>query len=82
MMLTASPWTNLLNPLDATGDNQVTARDALVMINLLGQEQGPDLAKRMAPPIVDPDSILHPDATGDGMISARDQRARKRRARK
>lgn len=72
MMLTASPWTNPLNPRDATGDSQVTARDALVMINLLGQEQTSELAERMAPPILDPASTLHPDANGDGIISARD----------
>lgn len=72
MLLSASPWTNPLNPLDATGDNKVTSRDALVMINLLGQEQSNELAEWMAPPILDPASTLHPDANGDGKISSLD----------
>lgn len=78
-LLTASPWTNPINPLDVTGDGEVGPHDALNIINRLSladAAQTNDLENLIAPPILgqydNRDSSLHFDPTGDGQLSARD----------
>lgn len=78
-MLTASPWTNPLNPLDVTGDGQVSSRDALNIVNRLSivAEAGTNkLTDLFAPPILGQtgDGVVsrHYDTTGEGELSARD----------
>lgn len=73
-LLTVGPWTNPLNSLDATGDGDVTARDALVIINQILRDQTADMGA-VAPPILGPSAIgasFHFDTTGDRHITALD----------
>lgn len=71
-----SPWTHPIEPADVTGDDAVTARDALVIINQLTHLQTSQLADIEPPLILGLDETnsraLHPDTTGDGLITARD----------
>ena len=73
-LLAASPWTNPINPLDVTGDLEVTTRDALVIINEVARAEASDPSDRRAPPILaSSDSIaFHYDTNGDGEFSIRD----------
>ena len=79
-MLTASPWTNPLDPLDVTGDGNVTTGDALAIINQLRfatDAQTNSLASLVAPPILgsqveNAELVLHYDTTGERNISGRD----------
>lgn len=73
-LLAASPWTNPLDPHDATGDGEITARDALVIINQISRDHVKGLIS-VAPPILGPAGVgksFHFDTTGDGRITALD----------
>ena len=79
-LLTLAPslWQNPLDPLDANGDGQLTALDALVVANPL-QIRGPGTLetvalKGVAPQAAGPggDGVLYVDTNGDGQLTAED----------
>ena len=79
-LLTLAPslWQNPLDPLDANGDGQVTALDALVVANQL-QIRGPGTLETVALKGVDPqaagpggDGVLYVDTNGDGQLTPED----------
>lgn len=64
-----APWQNSLSRWDVNQSGSVTSRDALLIINQLQQEQGPEL-----PAITSLDEFtgMYVDVSGDGRITALD----------
>ena len=67
-------WHNDANPFDSTGDGEVTARDALVIINLMNRNDGPmRLPESTVVNQIDQLSdVYKADVTGDGFVTALD----------
>lgn len=67
-------WHNEANPFDSTGDGEVTARDALVIINFMNRNDGPmKLPESTVVHQIDQlTDVYKADVTGDGYVTALD----------
>ena len=65
---------NEANPFDSTGDGEVTARDALVIINFMNRNDGPmKLPESTVVHQIDQlTDVYKADVTGDGYVTALD----------
>jgi hypothetical protein len=67
LSLAPSLWQNPVDPLDANGDGQVTARDALVVANALANLGSGSLAMLQAK-----GPVFYVDVNGDGQLTSDD----------
>ena len=69
VVITVTPWQNIQNPLDVNGNGEVTALDALAVINELAWREQPELPSIQT---LNDFAGQYVDVTADGMITAMD----------
>ena len=69
LLMTTTPWQNLLSPADVNGSGSITSLDALTIINELDRRQESELPSIDS---IDDFTGFYLDVSGDGSVSALD----------